>query len=231
MPHVKYIESCVTMLPPARSALRPVPPTSIGYAISLSMLPLSILSAGNDPVLRAYPEHLRFLLVVRVVMVGFLLAGLWFGTAYFGLEGAIMAVVGVGFFERFVLTLKVSRVLGASCRNLTYFMDVGKVALASLAAAAAAAAVREWTVGGPPSVVLLSCGLAFAAAYVAAVLSLGILAPEEVQFIRRGVVSAERWMDCINTRGDHRPSGGLPLLLRRRIGFRRLNEGKSETDS
>lgn len=163
------------------------------FAINLSMIPLMMIAVGCDPIVRAYPEHLPFVLKVRVCLVGLLLAGLWVGTEYFGLEGAIATVVAVNFIEHVVLGLKLGRVLGASWRHLALFKDVGKLALASLAAAAVATVVREWAGGSDPLVVLLLCGIAFGAMYAVAVLLLGVLTTEEREAIQRKVAYASRW--------------------------------------
>lgn len=164
------------------------------FAINLTMIPLGMVATAYDPIIRAYPEHLPFLLMVRTVLGMFLLAGLWFGTEHFCLEGAIAAVVGVNIIERFVLGFKAGRVLGASWHHLSLFKDVGKLALASLAAGAVAAAVREWAVENDPFVILLLCGIAFGVTYVAAVLPLGVLTSEERGVIQQKIADASKWV-------------------------------------
>lgn len=164
------------------------------FAINLGMIPLGIVAVGYDAVIRAYPEHFPFLLAARVILVAFLLAGLWLGTEHFGLEGAIAAVVCANAVERVVVGLKMGRVLGASWRHLALFKDVGKIAAASLAAGAVAAVVREWAAGGDPFAVLLLCGIGFGAAYAVAVLLLGVLTSEERKAVRQEMEHASGWV-------------------------------------
>lgn len=155
------------------------------FTINLVMIPLGIVATAYDPIARAYPEHLPFLLKVRFAMALVLVPALWFGAGYFGLKGAIMAVVAVSFVERVILAYRAARIMDMSWRDLPYFADIGRLTLASLAAGGAAMAVRAWVQESEPFLVLLLCALAFGGIYLAGILSLGILTEDEKAMIRR----------------------------------------------
>lgn len=162
------------------------------FAINLTMIPLYIVSSGYDPIARVYPEHLPFLLKVRLAMAFLLIPGLWMGTEYFGFEGAIAAVVVVSVIERGFLTFKAGRILDVSWSDLALLTDIVKTALASLAAGGAAMLIRESVRDWEPFVVLLVCGVVFAATNVLLVFLLGILTRDERIAVRKGVERAAR---------------------------------------
>src|SRR5215204_199477 len=158
--------------------------------VNLTLLPFSIIML--DPLSRAYAEHRYFLLKIRVVMFFVLAAGLWFGVARFGLVGAVGAVVLVGVFERLALLVKFARVLGASRRDLPFFKDVVKIALAALAAACVAAVVRALLPGVRPFFVLAACGASFGAVYLAAILLLKVVTEDEFEMVRARAARLQR---------------------------------------
>jgi O-antigen/teichoic acid export membrane protein len=163
------------------------------FAIGLALLPLSLVSTAYDPVFRAYPEHLAFLMKARLALLAPFLAGLWLATARFGVIGAISAVVAVNCFERMIAAAKVARILEMSWRDLPLFRDLGRIALA--AAIAAALAVLVHGVAGPvrPIVSAAVCGLALAPGYALALYALGVITPQERLAVRR-------WLLLLRTR-------------------------------
>lgn len=162
------------------------------FTINLIMIPLSIISTAYDPIARAYPEHLSFLLKVRVAMVLLLVPALWYGTGHFGLEGAITAVVAISFVERVVLAGKARRILAVSWKDLPLLADIGKLALASLAAGGTAIMIRESIQDMGPFVTLLSCAVVFGTTYLLAVWLLGVPTPDERGMIRTRISGSRR---------------------------------------
>jgi O-antigen/teichoic acid export membrane protein len=160
------------------------------FAINLTLIPFNILVL--DSITRAYAEHRYYLLKVRAAFVVVLVAALWFGTAHFGLRGAVGAVVAAGLAERGVVTLKFGRVLGVAWRDIRLLKDVGKLALATVAAAAAAAAARLTVLGAKPFVVLAVCGVVFALTYLALLLALRIPDDDEFGVLRREAARLRR---------------------------------------
>lgn len=162
------------------------------FAINLFMIPLSIIATAYDPIARAYPEHLAFLLKVRVAMVLLLVPGLWYGTGHFGLKGAITTVVAISFVERIILGWKAGRILGVSSKDLPLLADIGKLALASLIAGGAAMAIREWAQDMGAFIILLSCAVVFGGSYLVATLLLGVPTPDERGAVRMRIGNVVR---------------------------------------
>jgi len=149
------------------------------FAINLVLIPLAIITSAYDPVLRAYAEHRYFLLKLRCVLLVLFATSLWFGIRFFSLVGAVSVMVSVNVIDRLVTARKVKRILGVTRRDLVLLKDVGKIALASVAAAGVAALVRSVALGAKPIVVLMVAGFAFAVTYLLALLLLGVPTPEE----------------------------------------------------
>jgi len=147
------------------------------FATNLTLLPLSIILM--DPLYRAYAEQRYFLIRVRMVLVVLVLLLLWIGTAYFGLVGAIAAVVVVNCAERMVMGIRFGRVLGVTRSDLSLTKDMGKLGVASAAGAVVAAVIRANMLSARPLVILLVCGAAFSMVYILAILLLRVPSLEE----------------------------------------------------
>lgn len=106
------------------------------FMINLTLLPLQIIV--TDPVVRAYKELGRFLLVLRIFILIALVATLYFGIHHFGLSGMIMIVVIVSVFEKLIAETVIIRKLGAGRKDLPLLKNVGKTAAVSLVAGLAA---------------------------------------------------------------------------------------------
>jgi O-antigen/teichoic acid export membrane protein len=156
------------------------------FLINLTLLPLGIVVIACDPVFRAYPEHLYFLLRARIVIIGALAVGLWLGTQHLGLHGAAAAVVGVSLIERVVVAAKAGAILGVSRRDLALLKDTGKLVMAAVTAGFAAAMARWLVSDADPVHILAVCGVVLMVVYVASGLLLGALTPGELARIRLG---------------------------------------------
>lgn len=170
------------------------------FAINLTILPFSIIVL--DPVLRAYAEHRYFLLKVRVVIFFLLVVGLWYGSAHFGMIGAVVTVALIGVIERLSLPVKFARVLAVTRRDLVLLKDVGKLAVAAALAGITTALVRLLLLGLKPFVLLVICGTVFSLVYLAAILLLRIVTSEELDFVRHRVARLQRriyWKRAVDT--------------------------------
>ena len=154
------------------------------FAISLTLIPLSLISAAYDPVFRAYPDHLPFLIKTRVLLLAPLLAGLWWLTDRFGFLGSITVVVGVNAIERLVIALKAARILEVSSIDLALFKDVGKLLLFAIAAALASVAARRLVPGAGPLPVLALGGIVHGLVYLSLVFFSGLAAGEYREALR-----------------------------------------------
>ena len=158
------------------------------FRINLTMLLMAVFLF--DPLYRAYVDQRFFLIRLRVVMTGALAVGLWFGTARFGLAGAISTVVLVSVAERAVTMIRFGRILGVRRADFGLLKDVGKLAIAAAVAGVVAAVVRELLLGAQPVVILLIAGAAFGVTYLGAALSAGIATQEEQDIVRRKIAAA-----------------------------------------
>ena len=155
------------------------------FRINLTMLLLGVFLF--DPLYRAYVDQRFFLIRLHLTLTGALVAGLWFGTTCFGLEGAISTVVLVTVAERLVTIARFAPILGVRHADIALLKDVGKLALVAAMAGVVAAVVRTLLLGLQPVVILLSAGAAFSATYLCAALWAGIATQEELDIVRRKI--------------------------------------------
>ena len=134
------------------------------FAVNLTLLPLGILLL--DPLYRAFERERYYLLRLRLALAAGLIAVLWLFTTRLGLLGVIVVVVAVAAIERAVMTVHFLRLLGVTARDLVLLRDIVKLALLALAAGLFSAVVRLSLARESALVVLLGCGLAFAAVYL-----------------------------------------------------------------
>jgi O-antigen/teichoic acid export membrane protein len=155
------------------------------FVINITLIPLGLIGAAYDPVIRAYAEHRYFLLRVRVVLLAVLAAALWYVTKTYGLVGAITVMLAVNAAERFVVGWRVRRILEVSWRDLALFKDVGKIAVCSVVAAAVAFAARAALTSVKPFFVVAACAAVFGVVYLAALFALGVPSAEEREAVLR----------------------------------------------
>ncbi|HKQ62902.1 MAG TPA: oligosaccharide flippase family protein [Candidatus Polarisedimenticolaceae bacterium] len=160
------------------------------FAVNLTLIPLCMLTAACDPVLRAYPSYTAVLVRIRVVLIAVLALGLWAVTARHWLLGAILVMVGVNLIDRIVVSTMLARMLEMRWRDLALFRDVAKLALAATVAALAAEGMRALLSGAAPLVVLAAAGATVAVVYVPMVWILGVPTPAELAALRRRAVGA-----------------------------------------
>jgi len=155
------------------------------FAVNLTLIPLCILTAACDPVLRAYPAYTSVLVRIRVALIAVLVSGLWIVTALHWLLGAIVVMVGVAAIDRFTVSVMLGRVLDVTWRDLRLFGDIAKLAAAAGLAGVIAAGVRLLVAGAGPLIVLVAGAAALAAVYVASVAALGVATAAERHALRR----------------------------------------------
>ena len=86
--------------------------------------------------------------------------------------------------ERSLIAAKVGRILGVTRRDLGLLKDVGKVVAATLAAGAGALVVRSYWPTASPLTLLVACGIVFCLIYASSLALLGVLTPNEREFIK-----------------------------------------------
>jgi O-antigen/teichoic acid export membrane protein len=157
------------------------------FAINLTTLPFLIVLA--DPIIRSHAEHRFFLLKVRLLTIVVLCVGLFFGTKYFGLIGAISVMVGVNLVDRLIEGAKACHIVKVRWRDVVLLKDIGKLAVGAAAAASVTAVVRLLVLGQRPFLVLVVCGAVFSVAYALFVLTLSIPTADEREKVRRACTS------------------------------------------
>ena len=102
------------------------------FLINLTLLPFQIII--TDPIVRAYKELGRFLLVLRIFILILLVWALYFGMWHFGLSGMITIVVVISLIEKIIAETVILRKLGVGRKDLYLLKNIGKTAVASLIA-------------------------------------------------------------------------------------------------
>jgi O-antigen/teichoic acid export membrane protein len=134
------------------------------FAVNLTLLPLGILLL--DPLYRAFEHQRYFLLRLRLLLAAALILTLALFTARLGLLGVIAVVVLIAVFERIVMAIHFGRLLGVTRRDAVLLRDVGKLALAALAAGVVADVIRLLLARESAFAILATCGVAFALVYL-----------------------------------------------------------------
>jgi hypothetical protein len=168
------------------------------FLVNITLIPFMIIV--QDPILRAYAQYRYYLLALRIVLLGVLLAGLTWGIRELGMIGAVSVVIALSLIERFVIATKVARVLEFKRQDLRMLRDLIPIAVAAATAALPALALRWLLVGRPAAVTVLSCGALFGLTYIALVYRFRILDAEERAMVRG------RWMQLRAIFGRREPA-------------------------
>ena len=177
-------EFLILMFTPRYAASWPI------FVVNLWIIPLTMLMI--DPVMRAYKEHMPFLLKVRFACTALLVLAIYVGILLFGMPGALAAVGVIMLIERLVLTYRMVRILGLSRGDLVLLVDVGKLAIAAAIAAATAALLRLLLLGTHPLVILSATGILYCTVYGAVVLFLKVPQPDEIALVRGKILKVRR---------------------------------------
>lgn len=100
------------------------------FLINITLLPFDIWVV--DPMIRAYKELGRFLLVMRVFILTGLIAALYYGIQHFDLRGMIAIVVVISIFERIIASIVLGRKLEVKRTDVKLLKGIGKVAIVSI---------------------------------------------------------------------------------------------------
>ena len=102
------------------------------FIINLTLLPFDIWVV--DPIVRAYKEFGRLLLVLRVLILIGMVAALSFGIQHFDLRGMIAIVLVISLLERFISSYLIARKLKVTSADWKLLGGVWKTALVSAVA-------------------------------------------------------------------------------------------------
>jgi O-antigen/teichoic acid export membrane protein len=159
------------------------------FAVNLTLLPLGIVLL--DPLFRAFERERYFLLRLRLALAVGLIAALWLFTARLGLLGVIAVVVATAALERTAMAIHFARLLDVAASDLVLLRDIGRIAIAALAAGVVAELTRLLLVPKGALVVLAGCGAAFALVYLVVVL--GFLPAALASRLTSAGVSSRYW--------------------------------------
>lgn len=153
------------------------------FAINITLI--LVLPLLLDPIMRAYPEDMPYLLKMRTVLFFLLVGSLWMFVGRLGPLSAISIAVLTTVVDRALIARHLSKVVHFRAEHLHLFHDTAKLGLCAALAAIAAAILRMQVLQYPPIVILLVCGVLFMAVYTAAVLLLRIPTQDELASLLR----------------------------------------------
>lgn len=102
------------------------------FMINLTLLPFQILL--TDPIVRAFRELGKFLLIMRIFLVSGLILALSWGIQHLDLRGMIAIAVIFLIIEKVISEIIVIRKLGFRWKDVRLLKNIGKTAIASLIA-------------------------------------------------------------------------------------------------
>lgn len=102
------------------------------FLINLTLLPIYIWV--TDPIVRAYKELGRYLLLLRCCIFLAMMAALYYGIQHFDMRGMIAIVVVTALAEKLIFTSVILRKLDVGKGDLSGLEIVGKTAIAGLTA-------------------------------------------------------------------------------------------------
>lgn len=120
------------------------------FMVNLFLLPLHILV--SDPIVRAYKELGRFLLIMRICMFVVLFLILYFGINSFSMMSIIILTVASKIFESTIIEIVVLYKIGAKPRDIYLLKNIAKVAIVSIIAGAATFFVYYYIKDAMPNV-------------------------------------------------------------------------------
>jgi O-antigen/teichoic acid export membrane protein len=99
------------------------------FAINVLLLPFYIFV--SDPIVRSFSSVGKFILKVRILMVGLLIITLFYGIQHFNLQGMITIVFISSIADRLISFVKVSKTVGAKLSDIYLLKRIGATALVS----------------------------------------------------------------------------------------------------
>ena len=157
------------------------------FRINLMLLPLSLFL--TDPVVRANPGLSRYVVWVRLALLGVLIALLVLAIQHLGMIGAVAAAVVVVAMERLAVSWRTARLLGMEWRDWRLFSGMLLAWGLALAAAGITYGVRRVFPPAPLPVLLGASAAVFGTLYAGGVVGCGLLTREERRMIRGRVES------------------------------------------
>lgn len=134
------------------------------FYITITLIVLNVFI--YDPVVRAYLELRKFILVVRITVLAAMCIALVPVIHHFGMIGAAVAAVLGDLAERLIVGWRICRTIGATRRDARLLSDVPRVAAVAAVAALVAFGVRSAAASQPLFIRLALTGISFGLVYV-----------------------------------------------------------------
>ena len=138
-----------------------------------------------DPIMRAHPEHMSYLVKARATVFALMVASLWLCVGRFGPMSAIVIAVLTTFLDRAVIARHLGQAIGFRRTDLFLFRDTAKIAGCVALASALTAVVRPLSRHTRPLLTVFLCGIVFVAVYAAALLIFKIPTQDEKSLLFR----------------------------------------------
>ncbi|MCA1594115.1 MAG: oligosaccharide flippase family protein [Acidobacteria bacterium] len=151
------------------------------FAVNITLIPF--LTLIPDPVMRAHKEYRFYMVRLRTTLVAALFATLWLW--HLPPVGVMVVTVVYNLLDRFIVTFKSWRVVGATWRDIYLLKDLGKIAVAALIAALASELTRIALPALRPFFSLMICGIVFSLIYAACFALFGTISVEERGLLNR----------------------------------------------
>ncbi len=151
--------------------------------VNLTLLPFAVIS--SDPLVRAYANQRHYFLKMHLVLFPVMVASLWFATKWLGLIGAVWVVVLISLAGRFIMAVRMGRVIGVRRSDIGLIKALVPVAIAAAGAAAVSLLVRNALTGIKPLFSLAICAACYGVAYFLLILIMKVPDQDEVEFVRR----------------------------------------------
>jgi O-antigen/teichoic acid export membrane protein len=151
--------------------------------VNLTLLPFAIVSA--DSLARAYAGQRHYLLKIHLMLFPVMVISLWFATNWLGLIGAIWVVVISSLAGRFIMALRMGRVIGVRRSDIVLLKGPGLIAIAAGVAAAVCLPVRNALTTLKPAFSLAICAVCYGLVYFFLIVLMKIPAPDEWEFAQR----------------------------------------------
>ncbi len=135
------------------------------FYITITLIVLNVFM--YDPIVRAYLELRKFILVVRIVVLVALAIALAPVIHHFGMIGAAITAVVGDLIERLIVGRKVCQTVGATWHDVRLLSGVLRVATVAAVAALVALGVRNAAATQPLFARLAMTGISFGAVYLA----------------------------------------------------------------
>jgi O-antigen/teichoic acid export membrane protein len=152
---------------------------------TINLLNLLLWMNLTGPILRAFPEFRYYRLKLYLILLVVMWFGLSFGIRWFGISGAVAAIVFVRALDVGITVTLIGQRLGFRLRDLPQLAPVLQMMVAATFAALVTGLVKKPFAGQSAMLTLLACSAVFAFVFLSLAFALGAIREEEKDLLRR----------------------------------------------